>query len=438
MSTEFVSFDGTERALGELIAPDEPRTLRAALDPSVPLIPRGAGLSYCVASAGAGVRSVSTAHLDRLLAFDGRTGRVVVEPGMTVGRLLRLAVSRGWHPPVLPGHPSISVGGCIGFNVHGKNQWRRGNFAESVRSLVLLHPDHGEIHCSRDTEPDLFALTLGGFGLTGLVSAVELQLDPLPGGSVRRRRLRAGHLAEAVDLMEAAAPAGDAVYSWHDLNRRGGAFGRGVVYVERFDPARVEARPRLRRLRPERRGRHRLRLLGGAGARVLSRSYGALERRMPGESLLDLETAAFPIQGRELYFELFGKRGFREYQMLLPRAAWGVAVKELEGVLERSGVAVALASLKLFGGRRTLLNFQGPGICLTIDVPASRRSAGLFARLDRLVGEAGGIANLSKDGRIPAERVRTLFPEFDRFAAALLAFDPRRRLDSSLRRRLKL
>jgi decaprenylphospho-beta-D-ribofuranose 2-oxidase len=144
----------------------------------------------------------------------------------------------------------------------------------------------------------------------------------------------------------------------------------------------------------------------------------------------------FPIQGKEIYFLLFGRRGLREYQMLFPRAAWEAAARGVERLLAHHGVPATLGSLKLFEGETTLLNFCGSGVCLTLDVPAHPDALPLFAALDELVVEQGGIVNLSKDSRAGAPLVRRIFPEYERFRERLARFDPNRRFDSSLRRRI--
>ena len=143
---------------------------------------------------------------------------------MTVGELVRFAVGRGAWFPVLPGHPAITVGGCVAFNVHGKSQHDVGCFSDHVVSLTLLHPDHGELVCSPNDNAGIFELTLGGMGLTGYIATITLQLQPLPGRGIRRTAHPVANLTEAVELMQSLAASGDGggtLYSWNDLNQRG-------------------------------------------------------------------------------------------------------------------------------------------------------------------------------------------------------------------------
>jgi decaprenylphospho-beta-D-ribofuranose 2-oxidase len=437
VTVELVSFDGTEACHGSLLAPDRYRDLHALLAGPGPFATRGAGLSYCQASAGDGVTTISTRSFNRFLAFDADRQRVTLEPGLTVGELVRFAAGRGAWFPVLPGHPAITVGGCIGFNVHGKSQHDVGCFSDHVVSLTLLHPDHGELVCSRDDNAGLFELTLGGMGLTGHIATVTLQLRGLPGRSVRRVAHGVDNLAEAVDLMRAlAAPGrgGGTLYSWNDLNAGGARFGRGVVYVESFEDAAPASRVSYRPLGPGRR-----RGPAVAGRRVVTRlvnaGYATRERLRP-DQLRSVEDTAFPINGNEAYYRLFGRRGFREHQVLVPTDAWPAAAREIQRLLAAAEAPIALGSLKLFRGEPRLLWFRGDGICLALDVAAGDRTDRLFAELDRVALEHGAVVNLSKDSRLDAGTVARMYPGYEEFCRRLDDHDPKRRFDSMLRRRI--
>ena len=435
MRAVMTSFDGTEVVEGDLLRPDRYRHLFRSFREDGPSIARGSGLSYCNASAAPGVRSLSTRAFNRILDFDSYTGQVKVEPGLTVGGLLDFALTRGWYPPVLPGHPQITIGGCIGFNVHGKSQHHGGNFRSSVESLVLFHPDHGEIECSRSANPDLFDLTLGGFGLTGFVTSATLRLVRRPGGSVFRQRIPARDLLDTVRIMEQHASSAAFLYSWNDLTRTGRSFGHGIVYREDFHPGEESDFCRFRSLDSNRSPAIPLSLWTRQTTPLVNRAYLAWESGKGDESL-GLRAAAFPINGREIYYSLFGRKGFREFQLLAPRQAWDSIVQEVESLLHCIPVRVTLGSLKLFAGTQTFLNFGGSGVCLTLDVPAVPASADLFSALDELAVRTGAIVNVSKDSRLSASIAERVFPQYDLFRSRLKEHDPKGRFSSLLRRRL--
>jgi decaprenylphospho-beta-D-ribofuranose 2-oxidase len=350
---------------------------------------------------------------------------------MTIGSLTRVALDEGWIPPVLPGHPAITVGGCVGFNVHGKSQRECGNFIGCVESLELYHPDHGRLLCSPNENREIFEVTVGGFGLTGYVTSVRLRLQKLAGGSLVRESIPVANLTQAVELMEAADDSAS-VFSWHDLSRTGMAFGAGVVYVDRFDETDMPWKGSFRTLTAKTRRRFPARLHNGATTPLVNLSFRWFNRIGGRQNRLPLESGIFPINGREFYFSMFGRTGLREYQALVPRPVWDDFSKTIRDLLHAHRVAPTLASLKLFSGDSTHLDFCGSGVCLAIDVPATHHALDLFAEIDRVVVEASGIANLSKDSRISTEIIRKMFPAYETFTETVREFDPTERFRSSL------
>lgn len=443
MRKRLVSFDRTEVIEADVRRPDRYRALFAAGSDGA-FAARGSGLSYCMASAAEGRTAIDMTRFDRILAFDASTGLMRVEAGTTLGAIVRVGVPRGWLLPVLAGHPQITVGGSAAFDTHGKSQHDVGNFSDHVAGLTLWHPDHGEMVCSPTENADLFELTLGGFGLTGIIIELTLRLTALgdPGdgyAGIRRERRPVGSLHEAADIMRSQASDEVSMYSWHDLTRPGPSFGAGVVYVEQ--PCIVGRAP-VARYRPLKSGGPaRLPVTLPTSAirrptmRIANRAYRLIDERADTESG-PVEDLAFPINGREFYFDGFGRQGFREYQLIVPDAAWPTVADQVRSLIERHRVTASLGSLKIFSGAGRNLRFRADGVCLAIDVPASPAALALYADLDQLVIDAGGIPNLSKDSRLPGAVVAATYPDFDNFRSSLAEFDPKRRVATALRDRI--
>lgn len=428
------SFDMTENVESQLLRPDRFRQLFSLLlEPNV--ITRGAGLSYCNAGVIAGGRTVLSTLFNRFLAFDRERNMVRVEPGVTLGELFKFAITHNLLPPVLPGHPRITVGGALAMNVHGKNQSNAGNFGDHVQRLTLYHPRHGELSCSPDENAELFWLTVGGFGLTGHLLSVDIALKPLHGKSMAIERHKVDNLIDAGELMENLADSADYLYSWHDLNRTGKKFGCGTVYLERFS----NDKPRFQPAQPTSTAIKPLfwPLLNSLTVPLMCRSYDIKESVARRHEITDLYRASFPIVGKEIYFRLFGQSGFREYQALFPKECWRKAVEQIMAAIKVSGTPVTLASLKLFQGERRLLNFSGEGICLALDTPNNANSIELFSRLDEITISFGGIANIAKDGRLSVATIRAMYGNgYNQFRSTLSAYDPDAHFQSELRRRL--
>ena len=434
------SFDGGTSVETRCFAPDRYRFF----DPSVGGIgiSRGAGLSYSPASFSRSIPSLEHRYFNRMLDFDGPANILEVEAGVTLGQIYRFAAPRGLFLPVQPGHTRITVGGCIGADVHGKNQFRDGTFLNVVESLRLFHPSHGILELSRTSNPGIFFLTCGGYGLTGNILTARLRLAPVPSSRIVLKTLMIGSIGEFSGELAQAAAQNDIVYSWHDFTVHGKTFGRGVIVAGRFDgngspTGLVLEEDRASSLDSATRGL-RFPFFNRLTTPLVNRLYYASYRLQPTERSISLYEFLFPVRKKEMYFHLFGRRGFHECQIIVAARKFTSFVERIRERLESHPLAVALASGKLFQGHRELLRFTGDGICLALNFPRNQAGAEFAAFLDELMIEHNGWSNLIKDSRLSARVVDATYPECEQFRQRLRGFDPHRLYRSELSERLRL
>lgn len=430
------SFDKTESIRCNYRKPEKYSDL--LLQFNTPVIARGAGLSYCSASAMENGLSLDMRSFNRILAFDSKNGLITVEAGTTIGDLNTFVIDHAWLLPVLPGYPMITVGGCIAFNVHGKSQYKIGLFGDWVEELTLYHPSYGEITCSRIENHLIFDLTIGGMGFTGIIISAKLRLRKIAGDRLQVTSCKVGDIREAVRIMEEQASDYDYVYSWNDFNMRNKLFGRGIVYLEKIVPGfsgkhgSVIFRNRLlsRNKTPG--------ILNSFTISWMCRIYYLMNTRKQPVKLLDLSKSSFPIYGKEIYYRLFGYKGFREYQVIFPRPDWESALDEIRLLIREMRMGIALASLKLFSGQSHHISFSGEGICLALDIPNNGRSIEFFDQLDQIVIKYHGRVNISKDSRARHELIKKVFDGYQEFKDRIHEYDPKHYFESALRSRLKI
>jgi decaprenylphospho-beta-D-ribofuranose 2-oxidase len=418
--------------------PDRYRDLMG-LSPRQPRIVRGGGYSYAAAWFGGGGIVQDARAFNRIVAFDESTGVLECEGGTTLGKVFSVAAPRGWFLPVQPGYPAITVGGCIATDVHGKNQLREGTFRQVVASLDLYHPGHGVLRLDRRARGELLELTCGGLGLTGHILRARLQLARIPGGRVSVSRHRIARFEDTLEALEAHATRVDLIYTWHDFTVRGGGFGRGFVYAGRFVPGTADPRPgRARSVDARTRSRFRVQLLNGATTPAFNRAYELWQSFHAADRDMSLFDALFPVARKVVYFELFGRTGFHECQILVPRDRFPALARSLREHLDRHRIPITLASCKLFAGSQRYLRFEGPGLCLALDFPRGHAGTRFATFLDGLVRDLGARPNVSKDSRLPREIVAACYPEYGAFRDSLRAFDPERLYRSEVSERLGL
>lgn len=409
------------------------------------VLARGLGRSYGDAAVNPGGTVVLQERLDRMLDFDEAEGVLRCEGGVSIDAIERTFLPRGRFPAVVPGTRFVTVGGAIAADVHGKNHHRVGSFASTVRSLLLLLPQ-GELRpCSRTRDPELFWATFGGMGLTGTVVEAEIELRAVETAFVSMGTRRCGSLAELLQCFEEADAESEHTVAWIDCLAGPRRLGRSVLMRGRH-ATRDELPPALRH-RPlaPRRGLGLsvpayppAWLLGPASMRAFNELYHRSHREGAGR-IRHLEAFHHPLDAVRGWNRLYGRRGFLQFQAVLPHA---VAAEGLAAMLRRSaevGTASFLAVLKRFGpGNEAPLSFPIAGCTLAMDLAGSEASRRLVETLDRMAAEAGGRVYLAKDALLRREEFEAMYPRHAEFKALRGRIDPEGRLTSALARRIGL
>ena len=187
----------------------------------------GCGRSYGDSCLAESDHVVSMQSMDRVLAANWETGILLAQSGLTLADLIRIALPRGWFLPVTPGTKYVTLGGAVANDVHGKNHHIMGTFGRHVSRLMLYRSDEGIVQCSPSQRPDLFAATVAGIGLTGVILSVELQLRRIASSEIERRIIRFSALDEFFDLSQANDASHEYTVAWVDCLASGKQAGRG-------------------------------------------------------------------------------------------------------------------------------------------------------------------------------------------------------------------
>lgn len=408
------------------------------------MLARGNGRSYGDAALNPEL-TLSMLAMNRLLAFDATRGVVSCESGVLLADLLQLYVPQGWFPPVVPGTAEVTVGGMIAADVHGKNHHRDGSFGGHVESFRLATGNGDIVACSRDENADLFRATLGGMGLTGVVLSASFRMCRIESEYVRTETLGTPDLDATMETLEASD---DWRYSvaWVDGSAKGGDLGRGLV--SRGDFATRDAGPAQRSRHRSRDGsRRQLPIpallsvaLNPASVRLFDALYHRVGRSRKGMQRVHHTSFFFPLDRVRGWNRLYGRRGFVQYQCVLPVSQSSQGLRAILERVARSGHMTYLGVLKLFGeGGEGLLSFPMPGYTLALDFPMRPGTLELLDSLDEITTAHGGRVYLAKDARCRPEHVREGYPDLPLFGEVRLrSANAKREFSSAMSRRLDL
>jgi decaprenylphospho-beta-D-ribofuranose 2-oxidase len=369
----------------------------------------------------------------------------VAAAGTSLHDLIRYLLPQGRFLPVTPGTRYVSVGGAIACDVHGKSHHVTGTFGAHVDGFDLVTADGTTRRVTPDGDPELFWATVGGMGLTGVITAATLRTIPVETGWVSVTTERHDDLSSLMAAMRGGDAAWTYSVAWVDTLSRGRSLGRSVL--SRGEHAtRDELDERRARTPYPLPGEPRLTAPPGAPSGLVSRAsvrafnelwFRKAPRHRTGE-LQTLATFFHPLDGVADWNRLYGPTGFVQYQLVVPDDADDL----IHGVVETlaaSGHASFLAVLKRFGPANDgMLSFPMAGWTLALDLPARPGLATLLDHLDDEVTGVGGRIYLAKDSRLRADRFAAMYPRREEFARVRDRVDPGHVLTSDLARRLDL
>jgi FAD/FMN-containing dehydrogenase len=442
-TTQLTGWGANLRAECVLREPETPADVAAALD-RAGTIARGLGRSYGDAALNGGRRVVGLRRLDRYLAFDAEAGVLTCEAGVTLEQIIEDFAPRGFFPMITPGTKFVTVGGCIANDIHGKAHHAQGCFSACVDSITVLLASGDVVRASRDENDDLFWGTFGGMGLLGVVLDARLRLRRIETTYFRQKAV----VTDDLPSMLAALDEHDRTFPYSvatvDVMAGGARMGRGVLALGEHatraelppalakDPLRVSGPPKLTvpfEL-PEP-------TLNPLTIRAVNAVIQRIQRRTPAFG--HYEEFFYPLDKIAYWNRGYGRRGFTQYQFVIPFADGLARLGDILGAILSSGELPFLNVLKRLGKESGgVLSFPREGYTFAIDFPVRQNTVALVRRLDAMVLEAGGRVYLGKDSYLERAMFRAMYPAVDRFLAIKAKYDPNGVFTSDLARRLGL
>jgi decaprenylphospho-beta-D-ribofuranose 2-oxidase len=402
-------------------------------------IPHGNGRCYGDASLSSDV--VNTLRYDKVVAFDEVNGIITCQSGLLLSDLLQIIVPRGWFLPVTPGTKFITIGGAVASDVHGKNHHVDGSFSRHIVLMSVLTGTGETIVCSRNVYADLFWATCGGMGLTGIILQVKFHLKRIHTSFIRQRQIKARNLEHVMTLFDENIGYTYSV-AWIDCLKSGKNFGRSILMVGQHAVQDEVTSDKM--LIPREKGLFTVPfyfpsfVLNGFSVKMFNALYYLKNYKDIMDSVGHYDSFFYPLDSILSWNKIYGKKGFVQYQFVLPLAASKKGLVDILTRINRHGTGSFLAVLKLFGKQNDLVSFPMEGYTLALDFPIRPGLFEFLDELDTIVADYGGRIYLSKDARMKNEIFWKTYPRATEFRDILQKYDPDNRFVSRLSQRLML
>lgn len=417
--------------------------------PSIPTFPRyearkghkhivrGLGRSYGdQAMAPDGDTVFNTQH-NRILSLDLEKNVIEVESGISLAEILEVIAPKKRFLSVCPGTKFVTVGGAIANNVHGKSHHVDGEFIDHVLSFELLSPTGKTYSCSREQNTELFYASAGGCGLLGHIVSAQIRLKSISSTYFDSKAFKAKNFDEMLELLDTEGVQYDHSVGWIDTTT---AKTSGVLVCGNESKT-IEATDLGKNLNGEK-GLSVPDIVPGIALnklsiKVLNQVIGYQQRRKNGP--VHYEPFFFPLDGILNWNNGYGKKGFLQFQFVLPIEHGHKNLKTILGWIGQSGCTPFLNVIKRFGlSKARYLSFPIEGYTLALDFPTSRKSILLCKQLSGEIARMGGRVYLAKDAILEESDFKQMYPNLRDWLRIREELDPNKELMSAQALRLGL
>lgn len=367
------------------------------------IIARGNGRCYGDAALAESI--FCTKRLNKFISFDRLNGILECEAGVLLSEILEVIVPQGYFLYVTPGTKFITVGGAIASDVHGKNHHTEGCFSQWVTEFKLMNEKGDVLTCSPSENKELYWATIGGMGLTGIILSAKLKLKNIETAYIKQEIIKAENLDEIFKLFEESE---NWTYNvaWIDCLQKGKNIGRSIL---------IRGEHALRAELPKQLQENSLRLknklsptvslyfpsfiLNKLTVKILNLLYYNRYKKKQVSNFVDYETFFYPLDIVNDWNKIYGKGGFIQYQMVIPKEKGKEGLKKILEKIASSGSGSFLSVLKLFGKNNpeAYNSFPFEGYTLALDFKVNSKLKKLVSDLDEIVEEFGGRIYLTKD-----------------------------------------
>jgi decaprenylphospho-beta-D-ribofuranose 2-oxidase len=407
------------------------------------VIARGLGRSYGDQAVNENNYVAICTKLNHFLHWDEQEGILECEAGVSLEEIITYFGPKGWLPMICPGTKFVTIGGAIANDIHGKAHHIDGSFVNCVLSFSILLADGTVVEASRSENADLFWANFGGLGLLGVLLKARLKLRKIETTYFKQKSIvikNLDHMLEALDQYDHEY---NYSVAWIDALAKGSKLGSGVLTLG--NAAKLNELPE--KLKAEPLKLHKTSklavpfflpsfVLNGLTVRMLNRVI-AFVQNSPKE-FVHYEKFFFPLDAINNWNKGYGKRGFIQYQFVIPEDNGKKNLTEILELIAGSGCTPFLNVFKRMGEGQGILSFPFKGYTLAIDFPVTKELLSFTPKLDARVLAAGGRLYLGKDALLRESTFKAMYPQYQEWMAIKRKYDPDNRFSSNISRRLGL
>ena len=386
-------------------------------------IARGNGRSYGDCSLQPKL-TIDTKNFKEIIKFDTKKGNIIAQPGILLKELLNVIVAKGWFVPVTPGTKFVTVGGMVAANVHGKNHHNDGGIINFINYIKVLNYKKEIILCSKSKNKKLFYATVGGMGLTGVITEVSLKLKKINNSYIDQEIQIETSLENLIKLLKKKSKKNYSV-AWVDLANFTSSKVNSITYFGEHskDPNLKLKVFENKFLKLPNFFNYLISviIINVIVLKIFNYIYFIKNNYFFKKSTINYNKFFYPLDSLKNWNLLYGSKGMIQYQFILPERVSLKGLKKIISFIKTNKMYSFLTTLKFMRKDAGDLSFPIKGYSMTLDFPANEKNLNLVKHLDKIIEEFKGRIYLAKDARMSSNFINKQYniKKFSNFRAKI-------------------
>ena len=359
---------------------------------------------------------LDTSELDKIIELDEINNILTVEAGATLKSVLAFLLNHNFFLPVVPGTQNVTIGGAIANDIHGKNHHKSGSFGNHLVSFDLLKSDGTILTCSDEVNSELFRATIGGIGLTGIILKAKIKLIKVSNEFIAGEQIKFNSLNEFWKINSKYDEKYEYTVAWIDCLSKKHDNIRGI-FIGGNHSKLNNNKKNLKKITLNLPITPPFSFVNNISLKLFNSFYFNFQKNKKFNSM-HYKKFFFPLDIINNWNRAYGKKGFYQYQFVIPKNNSKEALYQIVKTIKDQGQVAALGVLKTFGPLepRGMMSFTREGVTMALDFQnKGKETLKLFKKLDLLITKYGGAIYAAKDSRMSKKMFIKSYPNYQEF-----------------------
>ena len=337
---------------------------------------------------------VSMENFNQVKFFNEKKGIIEIESGLVLKDLLSIIIEKNWFIPVTPGTKYVSLGGMIANNIHGKNI-QKNQIKHYVKEIKLLGLNKKIIKCSEKKNRKIFHLTIGGFGLTGIILTVTLKLKKIYSPYLEQKIIEFNNYKE-----------------FFSTSKNVGNFEYSVLWIDNFKNEKIQGLNFLAKHSKTKNDKvvlfenKKIGLIYFLLSKLIINNYYFSKithtvyrkyKKYFFKKICHFDEIFYPQDYFIDWNKVYGKRGFFEIQFINPKKKFKRVLLEISNFFENKKVFSPFIIIKKYNEKGKYLNFSGHGYSISLDFKVNENFELIKLFFNSIIKKNRLKVNFSKD-----------------------------------------